>query len=93
MISFIDKARGHDMTDFNNIYSYSICLISGQLAKYDNSINNYDTSYKIIDNDTIRIKLKNYYEKMYFIARLEDNKKFLSLYSIDNNYINTCKIA
>lgn len=80
-------------TDFNNIFSHALCLIGGQLAKYDNTINNYDSSYKIIDNDTIKITLKNYYEKMFFIARLENNKKFLSLYSIDNNYINTCKIA
>lgn len=81
-------------TDFNNMFIYSLCLIGGQLAKYDNTINNYDSSYKIIDNDTIKVSLKNYYEKMSFIAKLEaDNKNFLSLYSIDNNYINSCKIA
>lgn len=81
-------------TDFNNMFIYSLCLIGGQLAKYDNTINNYDTSYKIIDNDTIKISLKNYYERMDFIAKLEaDNKKFMSLYSIDNNYLNSCKIA
>lgn len=80
-------------TNFNNMFSYALCLISGQLAKYNNTINNYDSSYKIIDNDTIKVTLKNYYEKMSFVAKLEDNKGFLSLYSIDNNYINTCKIA
>lgn len=78
---------------FNNMFSYALCLISGQLAKYSNTINNYDSSYKIIDNNTIKVILKNYYEKMSFVAKLEDNENFLSLYSSDNNYINTCKIA
>lgn len=83
------------MTDFNDIFSRGLCLISGQLQKYDNTINNYDSSYKIIDNNTIRIKLKNYYEKMFFIVKLEnkDYINFISLYSIDNNYINSRKIA
>lgn len=80
-------------TDFNNMFLHGLCLIGGQLAKYDNTINNYDTSYRIIDNDIIEIKLKNCHEEMSFTARLEDDKNFLSLYSIDNNYINTCRIA
>lgn len=83
------------MTDFNNIFLHGLCLIGGQLQKYDNTINNYDSSYKIVDNNTIKIKLKNYHEKMLFIVKLEsgDYSNFISLYSIDNNYLNSCKIA
>ena len=75
--------------DFNNLFSFGLCLIGGQLAKYDNTINNYDSSYKITDNNTIKIKLKNYYESMHFIVKLEDG--FICLYSIDNNFLNCCK--
>ena len=75
--------------NFNNMFSHGLCLIGGQLAKYDNTINNYDSSYKITDNNTIKIILKNYYEKMSFIVKAEG--AFICIYSIDNNFLNCCK--
>lgn len=77
-------------TDFNYIYNIGYLLVENQLLKYDNNILNYDCSYKIIDNDTIKIKLKNYHEKMYFITKLEND--YISLYSINGDFLNSKKI-
>lgn len=75
--------------DFNNIFSFSLCLIGGYLSENKNTINNYDTSYRITDNNTIKIKLKNYYEKLYFIAKLENG--FICLFNADNQILKTMK--
>jgi hypothetical protein len=75
--------------DFNNAFLHGLCLIGGYIDRNENNtINNYDTSYKIIDNNTIKIKLKNYYEKRYFIIKIEND--FISLFC-GNDFINCCK--
>ena len=62
---------------FNNLFSKGICLLTVYLSENKNTINNYDSSYKIVDNNTIRIKLSNFYEKLCFIVKLDNNTVIL----------------
>ena len=71
---------------YNKIFNTAFLIIEKQLNKYGNTIKNYDSSYKIIDDNKIKVTLKNYYEKMFFYAELKNN--FVEVFSSDNNYIN-----
>lgn len=62
---------------FNDLFSKGICLLTVYLSGNKNTINNYDSNYKIVDNNTIRIKLSNFYEKLCFIVKLENNTVIL----------------
>lgn len=73
----------------NNIFSFALCLIGGYLSENNNTINNYDSSYKIMTDNYIKITLKNYYEKMIFYAKLENG--FICLYNGKNEILRTTK--
>ena len=59
--------------NINNFFSKAILLLDDKLKKENNGLFNYDVTYSIINNNCLKIKLKNYYEKMFFIATLKDN--------------------
>ena len=72
---------------YNKIFNTAFLIIENQLNKYGNTIKNYDSSYRIIDDNKIKVTLKNYYEKMFFYAELKNN--IVEVFSSDNNYINS----
>jgi hypothetical protein len=74
---------------YNKIFNMAFLVIENQLNRYGNTIRNYDSIYKIIDDNKIKVTLKNYYEKMFFYAELKNN--VVEVFSSDNNYIN-CKL-
>lgn len=81
--------------DNNTLFTWGLSLISKSLKEDNNTINNYDCSYTELTDNIIKIKLSNYYEKLYFFAKLEHgniNNVFVALYNINNSFIDCVKI-